>query len=186
MHSPLFSGNVDTTLSWGCSDIGLYHRTKTLQYQLEGIAGTANIPRRGKNLVLYNPQYTVQCRCKETYGVYLLFSKNFNSGKTNIAMSSVQRVLYCQTKYNHQNIHKMGACTHTSSDAKRSRCPQGQPGCQNWWQLQEKSADTHKYNIIQNHRCNKSAKEWAVWIRACNSVNLKLVRIYRQYCTSNM
>ena len=46
MHPPLFSGNVDTTLSRGCSDIGLYHGTKTLQYQSESIAGTANIPRR--------------------------------------------------------------------------------------------------------------------------------------------
>ena len=42
--------------------------------------------------------HTVQVSHKETYGVYLLFSKNFNSGKTNIAMSSVQRVLCCQMK----------------------------------------------------------------------------------------
>ena len=57
LYSPLFSGNVYTTLNRGCSDIGLDHRTETLQYQLESITGTTNIPRRergGQNTVLYD------------------------------------------------------------------------------------------------------------------------------------
>lgn len=103
LYPPLFSGNVYATLSRRCSDIGLDHRTETLQYQLESITGTTNIPRREREgdrtwsfMTLLT--YTVQVSYKETYGVYLLFSKNFNSGKTNIAMSSVQSVLCCQMK----------------------------------------------------------------------------------------
>ena len=64
MHPPLFSGNVDTTLSRGCSNIGLYLGTKTLQYQLESIAGTANIPRREgtRSFTTLNIQLSVGAR----------------------------------------------------------------------------------------------------------------------------
>ena len=57
LYLPLFSGNVYATLSRRCSNIGLDHRTETLQYQLESITGTTNIPRRereGQNTVLYD------------------------------------------------------------------------------------------------------------------------------------
>ena len=157
MHPPLFSGNVNTTLSRGCSDIGLDHGTKTLQYQPEGIAGTANIPRREgrtRSFTTLNIQLSVGALT-----VYTCFS-----AKTSTRVKLTSPCPVSRESYIVRRNAEVQPPEHTHDGYVHTylfRCKTFKTSTRAAWlpELMTTSREVCRYTQVQFNRCNKSAKE---------------------------